>query len=352
MVDDARLQHLLETMTQFVTGGTMCASVWIGDELGLYKVMSKRGPMSADDVAVESRCHRRLVREWLDSQAAAGLVDYDADSDIYELSEEGSLVLAEDEQMIFLARGMNAVGAMFIDIDKVKAAFRSEDGALSWAQHSSALFKGTEWLLRPLYRSLLPTVWIPSLDGVVQKLEKGARVADVGCGHGASTVAMATMWPDSVFFGFDYHGPSIEASKEHAKRSRASNTIFETADAKGYEGTFDLICFIDCLHDMGDPVGIARYARQHLANQGTLMLVEPFALDGRSNNIANNPLASAYYVSSSFFCTPNSLSQEVGLGLGAQAGPAKLRDVLEQAGFSKVRVAMDSQTHLIIEGQL
>jgi cyclopropane fatty-acyl-phospholipid synthase-like methyltransferase len=195
-------------------------------------------------------------------------------------------------------------------------------------------------------------VWIPALDGVQAKLEAGARVADVGCGHGASVVVMADAYPNSRFWGFDYHQPSIEIARERAAEAGvADRTAFEIASAKEYPGSYDLICFFDCLHDMGDPVGTAAYAREHLAPDGTVLLVEPFALDGREANIAGNPMAALMYTASSAVCTPNSLSQEVGLGLGAQAGEARLRAVFEEAGYSQFRRATETPVNLILEAK-
>jgi 2-polyprenyl-3-methyl-5-hydroxy-6-metoxy-1,4-benzoquinol methylase len=292
------------------------------------------------------------VREWLDGQAAGGLVAYNADSDTYELSDEAALVLSDDTSPVFVARAMNALGSMFLDIQKTATAFRG-DGALSWADHHPCLFSGTEWFFRTGYRAYLTTAWIPALDGVDAKLQAGARVADVGCGHGASLVAMAAAYPNSVFSGFDFHSPSIETCRKRAKEvgvhERAS---FEVATATTYSGQFDLICFFDCLHDMGDPVGAARHAREHLLPGGTVLLVEPFALDPRPKNIAENPMAALFYVASSCICAPNSLSQDVGAALGAQAGEAKLREVFLEAGFKHFRRATETPMNLIIEARV
>ncbi len=288
-MDEARLEELVGTIAGFMTGGAACFGIWLGDELGLYRVMAGAGRVNADEVAAKAGCNPRLVREWLDSQAAAGLVSFDPDSDRYELGDEAAMALADDESPAFVARGMNAFGAFFMDIEKIKAAFRG-DGGLSWGDHHPCLFKGTEWFFRTGYRAFLPAEWIPALDGVEAKLRDGAKVADVGCGHGG-------------------------------------------------------------LHDMGDPVGIARYAREHLEPDGAVLLVEPFALDGRATNIAENPMAALLYAASSAICTPNSLSQEVGLGLGAQAGEARLREVFEEAGFTRFRKAAETPLNLILEAK-
>ncbi len=290
------------------------------------------------------------MREWLDGQAAGGLITWDAESDRYTLTPEGAMALADDGSPAFVARAMNALGSMFIDMPKVAAAFRS-DGALSWGDHHPCLFSGTEWFFRTGYRAELPN-WINALDGVTAKLDAGGTVADVGCGHGASAVVMAQRFPKAKITGFDFHAPSIATARERAAEAgAAAGTTFEIADAKSYSGTYDLICFFDCLHDMGDPVGIARYALDHLADDGTVLLVEPFAIDGRADNIAGNPMAALLYTASASICTPNSLSQEVGLGLGAQAGEARLREVVNEAGFTRFRRAAETPLNLILEAR-
>jgi 2-polyprenyl-3-methyl-5-hydroxy-6-metoxy-1,4-benzoquinol methylase len=338
-------------MVGHMTGATVCFAIWLGDELGLYGALAHDGPKTAEEVASETGCNPRLVREWLDGQAAAGLVGYDPPADRYSLSAEAAMALADDDSPAFTARAMNALGAIWMDIEKVKSAFTG-DGALAWGDHHPCLFKGTEWFFRTGYRAYLPGAWIPALDGVEDKLAAGARVADVGCGHGASVVVMAEAYPNSRFWGFDYHAPSIETARERADEAGAGDrTTFEVAGAKEYPGTYDLICFFDCLHDMGDPVGIAAYARQHLDSDGTVLLVEPFALDGRTENVQNNPMAALLYTASTAVCTPNSLSQEVGLGLGAQAGEARLRAVFEEAGFSRFRRASETPLNLILEAR-
>ena len=346
-IDESRLEAVMEQMGGYMTGAAMCLGVWLGDELGLYRVLEETG-MTADEIAGKASCHPRLVREWLDGQTAGGLVGYDAATDTYSLSPEAALALADDASPVFLARAMNAFGSMFMDVDKIVGAFRG-NGALAWGDHHHCLFSGTEWLFRTGYRAELPS-WIDALDGVAEKLAAGATVADVGCGHGASSVVLATAFPQARIVGFDFHAPSIETARERAEEAGvADRTRFEVADAKGYEGTFDVICFFDCLHDMGDPVGNARYAREHLADDGTILLVEPYALDGRVENIADNPTAALMYTASAVICTPNSLSQEVGLGLGAQAGEEKLRAVFEAAGFTRFRRAAETPMNLILE---
>jgi SAM-dependent methyltransferase len=351
-IDEKALEAFMGKMIGHMTGGTICYSMWLGDELGLYREMAGTGPRTADSVATSSKCNPRLVREWLDGQAAGGLVTYDAAKDTYELGAEAALALADDTSPVFIARAMNVFGSMFIDMQKVAGAFRG-NGGLSWGDHHHCLFSGTEWFFRTGYRAHLTTTWIPALEGVEAKLKTGARVADIGCGHGASAVVMANAYPKSKFYGFDFHEPSIETAKKRATEAGvADRTEFAKATATSYQGEYDLICFFDCLHDMGDPVGAAKHAAKHLAPGGTVLLVEPFAIDGRAKNIATNPLAALLYTASSCVCTPNSLSQEVGLGLGAQAGEARLHAVFEEAGFKRFRRATETPMNLILEARL
>ena len=350
-IDEAKLGEFMGRMAGYMTGGGLCFGIWLGDELGLYRELARSGPLSADDLAGRAGCNPRLVREWIDGQVAGGLVEYEAGAGRYSLSVEAAAALADDNSPVFVARGMNAFASLFIDHDKIVAAFRG-DGGLAWGQHHPCLFTGTEWFFRTGYRSYLPTAWIPSLDGVDAKLAAGARVADVGCGHGASAVVMAQAYPASRIAGFDSHAPSVDTARKRAADAGVGDrTSFEVADAKGYQGTFDLICFFDCLHDMGDPVGIARYAREHLEPDGTVLLVEPFALDDHDANLAGNPMAALFYTASSAICTPNSLSQDVGLGLGAQAGEARLRAVFEESGFTRFRRAAETPMNLILEAR-
>ena len=350
VVDEASLEQFMGQMAGYMTGSAMCFGVWLGDELGLYQALADIGPASADEIAGKAGCHPRLVREWLDGQAAGGLVVWDGPADVYRLTPEAVLALADDSSPAFVARAMNAFGSLFIDMPKVAAAFRG-DGALAWGDHHHCLFSGTEWFFRTGYRAELPN-WVAALDGVAAKLSAGATVADIGCGHGASVVVLAEAFPQARITGFDFHAPSIATARQRADEAGvADRTSFEVVDATGYDGTFDLICFFDCLHDMGDPVGIARYALDHLADDGTVLLVEPFAIDGRAENITGNPMAALLYTASSSICTPNSLSQDVGLGLGAQAGEARLREVLEEAGYSRFRRAAETPLNLILEAK-
>jgi 2-polyprenyl-3-methyl-5-hydroxy-6-metoxy-1,4-benzoquinol methylase len=351
-MNEEKLHAFMGKLVGHMTGAALCQAMWIGDELGLYRALAGAGPRSADAVADATGCHRRLTREWLDGQAAAGLIDYDAARDTYELGPEAAMALADDTSPVFVARAMNAIGAMFIDTTKVVEAFKGQ-GGLAWGDHHHCLFKGTEWFFRTGYRAFLASAWIPALEGVQARLADGARVADVGCGHGASVVVMAQAYPKSKFFGFDFHAPSVETARRRADEAGVGErATFEVASAKSYGGEYDLICFFDCLHDMGDPVGAARHARERLAPGGTVFLVEPFALDGRARNMRENPMAAMLYTASACVCTPNSLSQEVGAALGAQAGEARLRGVFEEAGFKHFRKAAETPMNLIFEARV
>jgi 2-polyprenyl-3-methyl-5-hydroxy-6-metoxy-1,4-benzoquinol methylase len=349
-IDETELEQLMGQMVGHMTGAALCFGVWLGDELGLYRALTELGTAAADEVAERVGCNPRLVREWLDGQVAGGLLTWDRDADRYGITPEASMALADDESPVFVARAMNAIGSVFIDLPKITDAFRG-DGGLSWGDHHQCLFSGTEWFFRTGYRAELPN-WIAALDGVADKLAAGGTVADVGCGHGASAVVIAQQFPTAQITGFDFHQPSIDTARERADEAGVGDRVtFARADAKSYSGSYDLICFFDCLHDMGDPVGIAQYAREHLNEGGSVLLVEPFAIDGRADNIDNNPMAAMLYTVSSSICTPNSLSQEVGLGLGAQAGEAQLRQVFEAAGYTKFRRAAETPLNLILEAK-
>jgi SAM-dependent methyltransferase len=348
MVGQSKLGQYLGTMVGYMSGAGVCFGVWLGDELGLYRAMSGAGPMSPAAVAEAANTNPRLTTEWLRQQAAAGLLEFDPDADTFTLSAEGTMALADDTSPVFMARGMTGMAAFWLDMDKVADAMRG-DGALAWGDHHPHLFAGTEWFFRAAYRNKLTKEWIPALDGVHDKLTVGAAVADIGCGHGASAVAMAQAYPNIRVHGFDFHPESIRNAGKRAADAGVPDRInFEVAGAKDYPGRYDLICFFDCLHDMGDPLGIAAYARSRLSEGGSILLVEPFALDG-PRNVLDNPMAVMMYTSSLAVCTPNSLSQEVGLALGAQAGPQRLREIFAEAGFSRFDVAATSHMNMVVQ---
>jgi SAM-dependent methyltransferase len=290
------------------------------------------------------------VREWLRNQAAGGYVSYDPESDRYTLPAEHALALADEDSPFYVLGVYDSIASLFADEDKIREAFRSGEG-MGWHEHDARLFRGTERFFRPGYRAHLVSEWIPALDGVQEKLERGATVADVGCGHGASTVVMAEAFPNSEFIGFDYHAESIERARVAAREAGvADRARFEVASAKDYPGSrYDLACVFDCLHDMGDPVGAARHVRETLAPDGTWMIVEPFANDRVAQNL--NPVGRVFYGASTVICTPASLAQEVGLALGAQAGEAQLAEVLKEGGFGRVRRATETAFNLILEAR-
>jgi len=290
------------------------------------------------------------VREWLSAQAAAGLVDYNAAKDTFSLGAEQAMALANEDSPAFFAGALQVVQSMYLDEPKVAAAFKSGKG-VGWHQHSACLFKGTERFFRPGYNANLVSSWIPALDGVEAKLKKGAIVADVGCGHGASTILMAQAYPNSSFFGFDYHAPSLAIARSAAKQADVDKRItFRKASAKDFPAkNYDVVAMFDCLHDMGDPVGAAKHVKNTLAKDGTFMLVEPFAHDELKDNL--NPVGRVFYAASTMICTPASLSQEVGLGLGAQAGEKRLHEVARKAGFSRFRRATETPFNLVFEAR-
>lgn len=322
----------------------------IGHKLGLYKAMAGAGWVSSDQLAEKTGTDERYVREWLNNQTAGGYVHYDVQTKTYRLPDEHIPVLADDDSPMFLVPALEVASSLWMDEGQVTDVFRTGEG-IAWSDHHHRLFCGSESLFRPGYKAHLATGWIAALEGVSEKLSVGGKVADVGCGHGASTIVMAQAFPNSTFIGFDYHEESFTTARQRAMEAGMNGrTRFELASAKGYrEKGFDLICFMDCLHDMGDPVGAARHARHALKDDGTLLLVEPAAGDGVQQNV--NPVSRLYYAASTAVCTPCSKSQEVGLALGAQAGEARLSEVLREAGFNNIRCAAETPFNLIIEAR-
>jgi SAM-dependent methyltransferase len=347
-MDEAKLHEFMGKLVTDMGGAAMIATVLLGEELGLYRAMADGVPITPEELATKTGCNARLIREWLSAQAAAGYVELVEER--FRLPPEQALALAVEDSPVFVAGGTAALASFFLDKDKLINAMRS-NGALAWSDHHPCLFGGTERFFRPGYRTHLVAEWLPALEGVVPKLEAGATVADVGCGHGASTIIMAQAFPASRFFGFDYHAPSVATATQRAMDSGIADRVtFARATAKSYDGqAFDLICFFDCLHDMGDPVGVARHAFQTLKADGTVLLVEPFAGDRLQENLT--PIGRMFYAASTFICTPNSLSQEVGLGLGAQAGEARLRSVFLEAGFRRFRRATATPFNLVFEAR-
>ena len=330
-------------------GATLTSAlVGVGDRLGLYKALAGSGGLTPAALAKRTGTDERYVREWLCAQAAAGYVDYDAAKETFSLNEVQTLAFADESSPAHFLGGFQVARAMFKDMDTVADAFRSGRG-VGWHEHDAELFCGTERFFRPGYNAFLTASWIPALDGVQAKLSKGAKVADVGCGHGASTIVMAKAYPASTFVGFDYHQPSIVAARRHAAEAGVGDRAsFETAPAKSFAGDgYDLVCIFDALHDMGDPVGAARHVREALAPDGTWLLVEPFAGDAVADNL--NPVGRIFYAASTMICTPASRAQEVGLALGAQAGPKRLEAICREAGFTRFRKAAETPTNLVFE---
>ncbi len=333
-----------------IAGMLTGALVVIGDRLGLYKALAADGAMTPAELAERTATTERYVREWCAGQAAAGYVTYDPATGRYALPEAHAAVLADEDGPACMLGGFQGMAAATSATSKVIDAFRS-GGGVGWHEHDPSLFEGTERFFRPGYNTYLVDEWLPALDGVRAKLEAGARVADVGCGHGASTIIMAKAFPRSTFVGFDYHPASVERARRRAAEAGVGDRVrFEVAAAKAYPGAgYDLVCFFDCLHDMGDPVGAALHVRQSLGRDGTWMIVEPFAHDRIEDNL--NPIGRVFYSVSTLVCTPASLAQEVGAALGAQAGEGRIRDVLEQAGFTRVRRATETPFNLVIEAR-
>jgi SAM-dependent methyltransferase len=332
-------------------GATMHAAlIAIGDRLGLYKALAQSGPMTPQQLAEKTGTTERYVREWLSSQAAGGYVTYDKSSGRFSLTEEQAFVLADDNSPAFLPGAFQVALASTRSLDKIADAFKTGKG-VGWHEHDPELFVGTERFFRPGYAANLTTSWIPALDAVESKLKRGARVADVGCGHGASTVLMAQAYPSSTFTGFDYHQASIDTANERARKAGVADRVkFAAASAKTYPGDgYDFVTFFDCLHDMGDPVGAAAHVLQSLANDGTWMIVEPYANDKLEDNL--NPVGRVYYSASTLLCTPCSKAQEVGLALGAQAGEGRMRDVVLSGGFTRFRRATQTPFNLVFEAR-
>jgi 2-polyprenyl-3-methyl-5-hydroxy-6-metoxy-1,4-benzoquinol methylase len=322
----------------------------MGDKLGLYRALAGTGGLSPEELAERTGTAERYVREWLNAQAAGGYVQYDPDSGSYSLAPEQAVALTDSQSPAYLPGFFQIAVGSVIDSPKILEAARSGDG-FGWHAHVHDVHEGCERFFRPGYNAHLMSEWLPALDGVVEKLERGARVADVGCGHGASTILMAQAFPSSTFVGSDYHEGSIDTALTRAQEAgTAGRTRFEATPAAAYGGTgYDLVTMFDCLHDMGDPVGAARHVRSTLAPDGTWMIVEPNAGDRVEDNL--NPVGRAYYGFSTLLCTPASLSQEVGLALGAQAGEARIRDVVTAGGFTRFRRAAETPFNLVFEAR-
>ncbi len=350
--DPVKLQEYLGKMVNDMGAAASGALVVLGDRCGLFKAVAQHSPQGADarTIAASAGLDLRYVQEWLSCMAASHYVQYSAEANTFAMTPEQCAVFAHPDSPAALGGGYYAVASLYLDEPKVAEAFRSGAG-LSWGDHHSCLFCGTERFFRPGYAAHLVQEWIPALAGVSAKLARGARVADVGCGHGCSTTIMARAFPNTEFVGFDVHAPSVDRARRLAKEAGISNVRFEVAAAKDYPGRdYDLVTFFDCLHDMGDPVGAAKHVRQSLRQDGTWLLVEPFAGDTLAENL--NPVGRIYYAFSTMICTPASKSQEVALALGAQAGERRLREVVcGGGGFGTFRRAAETPFNLILEAR-
>jgi SAM-dependent methyltransferase len=348
-VDEEKLNELLGKMVTEMGAAAIGPLIILGDRLGLYKAIEEFGPLGSRQLADVTGTSERYVREWLAANAASGYITYHPDRDQFSMTQEQSMVFSKADSPVLMTGAFYAISSMYHDEEVMEKAFTSGEG-VSWGDHHSCLFCGTEKFFRPSYSTNLVSNWLPALDGVVEKLVSGAKVADVGCGHGASTMIMAEAFPNSEFIGFDFHKGSVNHAAKEAKSAGLKNVTFKVASAKDFPGTnYDLIAFFDCLHDMGDPVGACKHVSKALKPDGTCLMVEPFANDTLVDNM--NPVGRAFYSFSTMLCTPSSLSQEVGLALGAQAGEKRLKEVAQKGGFTRFRRATETPFNLILEAR-
>jgi len=348
-INEEALQDFLGKAVGDVSAAVTCANIVAGEKLGLYQAMAGAGPMSAGALAEKTGTNGRLIQEWLNNQAAAGYLTYDEAREEYGLPDEHAAVLADEESPAFIAGIYEVLAAVWRADEALVKGFRDGSG-LAWHQQDPRLFPGTESFFRTSYRSFLTSSWIPALDGVEAKLREGAKVADVGCGHGASTIIMAQAFPQSEFFGFDYHEASIDTARARAVDAGLGERLaFETSAADAFPGSdYSLVCFFDALHDMADPVGVARHARETLEPDGTVLLVEPMANDLLKDNL--NPVGAMMYGISTFICTANGVHQG-GEVLGAQAGEGRMKEIFTQAGFTRFRRATETPFNLVFEAK-
>lgn len=351
MADEEKLNRFIEQMLSDLGGAFSIPLVRIGETFGLYKILKAEGPMTAEELADKSGLAERYLREWLNAQAASNYLSYDPGTNKFELPPEQAMVFADEDSPVYMMGAFDCAVANIRNQEVIEGAFRSGDG-VSWGDQPGCLFCGVAKFFRPGYQAHIVQDWLPALDGVAEKLERGAKVADVGCGHGVSTAVMAEAFPNSEFLGFDFHPGSIDAARDHAKvHGVEANTRFEVALAKEFDGkgTYDLVCHFDSLHDMGDPTGAASHVRESLKPDGTWMIVEPMAEDSLVGNL--NPVGRLYYSASTMVCVPTSLSQEVGAALGAQAGERRLSEVAEGGGFREFRRATETPFNMILEAR-
>jgi SAM-dependent methyltransferase len=349
-VDAEKLEQFVFRAVDEVGATLNAALVVMGDKLGLYHALAGAGPLTATELAHETHVSERYVREWLNAQAAGGYVEYEPSAGTYTLPPEQAVALTDSESAAYLPGLFQLALGSVIDSPRITESARSGAG-VGWHEHNHDVFDGCERFFRPGYNASLVSAWLPALDGVVEKLQAGGKVADIGCGHGSSTILMAKAYPQSTFVGSDYHEGSIETARRRAEEAGVADRVrFETVLASTHPGHgYDLVTMFDCLHDMGDPVGAARQVREALSPDGTWMIVEPMAGDRVEDNL--NPIGRAMYGFSTFLCTPASLSQEIGLALGAQAGEARLREVVVAGGFTRFRRAAETPFNLVLEAR-
>ncbi len=350
MVDETRLNEFVGKVLSDLGGAFSLPLVRIGERLGIYRILHEKGAMTSGELADAASIAERYAREWLSNQAASGYLDYEASTGKFALPPEQAMVLAVPDSPVYLQGAFEIAQVMLENQTKVEPAFRTGQG-VSWGDQSQCLFCAVGRFFRPAYHNMLTQSWLPALDGVVEKLEKGARVADVGCGHGFSTIIMAKAFPNSMFVGYDFHPASVEQARVHAEQDGvAANTSFEVALSKEFPGNdLDLVTFFDCLHDMGDPLGAAQHVRQSLKPDGTWMIVEPMAGDRLEDNL--NPVGRLSYAASTMICVPTSLAQPGGAALGAQAGFHRLSSTIKAAGFGQVRKATETPFNMILEAR-
>jgi SAM-dependent methyltransferase len=348
-IDSNKMEQFLGKFVADLGATAHAGMVVIGDKLGLYKALAQ-GPLSALELAAKTSTDERYVTEWLASQAAGEYITYNPKTNKFGMTEEQALTLANEDGPAFLPGAFELALGSLAAVPRITESFRTGAG-MGWNEHDDRVFHGCEKFFRPGYALNLTSSWIPALDGVKEKLVRGAKIADVGCGKGASSILLAKEYPNSHIFGFDYHDKSIELARESAKRAGVSDRVtFNVASAEQFPGNdYDFVAVFDCLHDMGDPVGAAAHVRKSLRKDGSWMIVEPFANDDLQDNL--NPIGRVFYSFSTLLCTPCSRSQEVGLCLGAQAGEKRIKDVVTSAGFTRFRRATQTPFNLVYEAR-
>lgn len=346
-IDESKLERLAGKVIGDVAGALSLYMAYLGDQAGVFEALDGAGRLTIDQLAEKTGLNPKYLHEWLGSVSAAGYVNFHPEDETFSITPEQALIFTREGQPACMQGFFQAIVAQYESHEKATATFKSGKGR-PWSDHTACCFCGTDRFFRPGYAANLVSQWIPALNGVEERLKAGAKIADIGCGLGSSTVLMAQAYPNSTVYGFDFHEPSIEQARAKARAAGVDNVHFEVAAAQDYPGSdYDFACIFDALHDMGDPVGAARHIRDTLKKDGTFMLVEPLAGDSMTDNM--HELGQIFYAFSTTVCTPNSLSQDVGLGLGAQAGQKRLTEVLNEAGFANVRRASETPTNMVLE---